>query len=152
ASRTAQSAAEVWRTNRNGCAAASRRRADRYRHVSAPTCLSSAEPSNDAPHGRVCCSRCKKHHRGAFVGLTEGRIGRHHLCHGADIETLIDGKRPRSDQLTGIRSDDSRAEYPASHTGHYLDVTFGHPLGLGPIVFVIRRTHHANPISLLTRL
>src|ERR1700732_2835666 len=44
------------------------------------------------------------------------------------------------------------AEYTAARAGYRFDVTVGRPLGLGPVVFTIWRTHYANSISLLSRL
>jgi hypothetical protein len=89
---------------------------------------------------------------GAFVDLAEGRIRDHHLGHGAHIEALADGERPRRDQLAGMCPRNGGAKYVAARVGHDLDVTNGRPFGLGPVILAIWPAHDANSISLIPRL
>src|SRR5215475_14264841 len=104
-----------------GCEAAVMAGGSILSRVDANLVLSPAKPSDDASHRRVCRRRGEERHRGAFIDLTEGRIGRHHLGHGADIEALVDGERPRRNQFSGVRPHDGSAEYAASSGGHHLD-------------------------------
>src|SRR5262252_1191439 len=114
--------------------------------------LSPADPSHDTPDCRVCGNRRKKQHRGTFVDLAQGRVGHHHLGHGADVEAFLDRQRPWRDQLAGVRPHDGSAEYTAARAGHHLDVTAGRPLGLGSVVFAIWPTHYAESMSLAPHL
>src|SRR5947209_17218227 len=113
---------------------------------------SPAQPLDDAPHRRVCGSGREKGHCGAFVDLPEGRIRGHHLGHGANIEALTDGERPRRNQLAGVRPHDGGAKYAAARARHDLDVTVRHPFGLGPVILAVWPAHHANSISLIACL
>ena len=51
-------------------------------------------------------------------------------------------------QLTGLRAHDGDAENGAFLVHHHLDVTLRRPLGLRPVVVVIRPAHDADVAAL----
>src|SRR5262249_40805652 len=71
-----------------------------------------------------------------FSDFRQGRIGQDQLADGPDIEALLNGERPRGDELAGMRSHDGGAENDPFVRGDHLDVSARVTLRLGPVVVV----------------
>src|SRR5690348_12627474 len=85
---------------------------------------------NDASQRRPRQTRRKIADGGAFSGFRQSRIGHNELADRADVQPLLDGERPRRDQLAGMGPDDGDPENVTAPGGDHLHVATRLALGL----------------------
>ena len=98
-----------------------------------------SEPSDHFSHNGVAGSGCIVAVSNALVDLGQGRIRRYPAHHSLNFHFLRDRKRPHLNELTGMLADNRCSEDFAIFGNDHLDQPISGPLGLGAIVFMVRR-------------